>query len=56
MQRNTRRINANHWMEVKTNGGMDELCHMDQKAHFSHEETSNRLGRATPRRPSHNGG
>ena len=25
MQRNTRTINANHWMEVNTSGGMDEL-------------------------------
>ena len=25
MQGNTKRINANHWMEVNTNGGMDEL-------------------------------
>ena len=25
MQRKTRRINANHWMEVNTSGGMDEL-------------------------------
>ena len=25
MQGNTKRINDNHWMEVNTNGGMDEL-------------------------------
>ena len=25
MQRNTREINANHWMEGNTSGGMDEL-------------------------------
>ena len=25
MQRNTREINANHWMEVNTSGGMDEF-------------------------------
>ena len=25
MQGNTKRINVNHWMEVNTNGGMDEL-------------------------------
>jgi hypothetical protein len=25
MQRNIKRINANHWMEVKTNRGMEEI-------------------------------
>jgi len=59
MQRKTRRINANHWMEVNTSGGMDELVTWIKGPTFrmnNGQPTPNRRGRATPHRPSHNGG
>ena len=58
MQRNTRTINANHWMEVNTSGGMDEIFTWIKGFTFrmiNGQPTPNRLGRATPQHPSHNG-
>jgi hypothetical protein len=58
MQRNTKTIIANHWMEVKTSGGMDELVTWIKGPTFRMDNaqlTANRLGRANPRRQSHNG-
>ena len=58
IQENTMRINANHWMEVNTSGGMDELVTWIKGPTFrmnNGQPTPNRRGRATPHRPSHNG-
>jgi hypothetical protein len=59
MQRNTKRINNNNWMEYNTSGGMDEFVTWIKGPTFRMDNvqpTANRLGRATPHRPSHNGG
>src|SRR6185437_9828176 len=59
MQRNTRGTNANHWMKLKTSGGMDELVTWIEWPTFhmnNGQPTGNRLGRESPHRPSHNGG
>ena len=50
MQRNTREINANHWMEVNTSGAMDELIIWIKEPTFrmnNFQPTSYRLGRVT---------
>ena len=59
MQRNTRGTNANHWMKLKTSGGMDEFVTWIEWPTFhmnNGQPTENRLGRETPHRPSHIGG
>ena len=44
MQENTKRINDNHWMEVNTNGGMDELVTWIKRPTFSMKKRPNTLG------------
>jgi len=44
MQGNTKRINVNHWMEVNTNGGMDELVTWIKRPTFSMKKRPNTLG------------
>ena len=44
MQGNTNRINDNHWMEVNTNGGMDELVTWIKRPTFSMKKRPNTLG------------
>ena len=44
MQGNTKRINANHWMEVNTNGGMDELLTWIKRPTFRMKKRPTALG------------
>jgi len=44
MQGNTKRINANHWMEVNTNGGMDGLVTWIKRPTFHMKKRPNTLG------------
>ena len=44
MQRNTRRINANHWMDVNTNGGMDEFVTWIKRPTFRMKKRPTALG------------
>src|SRR6185295_18584761 len=44
MQGNTKRINANHWMEDNTNGGMDELVTWIKRPTFRMKKYPNTLG------------
>ena len=44
MQGNTKRINANHWMEVNTNGGMDEFVTWIKRPTFRMKKRPTTLG------------
>ena len=44
MQGNTKRINANHWMEVNTNGGMDEFVTWIKRPTFRMKKRATTLG------------